>query len=210
MPTPTTDYGRRLPAWKNNQADRSLNSGAQLRNKRLAQIAKRASTGPHITPRRRTRHGAALVIMPQALPGRTELNLLGHSELQSSDFFLLSVQLPLLFLCLTGAPDSLIALSRRTAAAAAYFTSSLSSDMYNSTVSRTEGSPRSASASSAAARTTQLLSPTASASALVVAGSGSLMSTLAAAARTGDESSLWIALNVRHPIPANGIKPIPS
>src|SRR3989454_9640634 len=162
-------------------------------------------------PETETRHGAALVIMPQALPGRTELNPAGsHSELHSPDFFLLSVHLPLLFLCLAGAPDSLIALSRRTAAAATYFTSSFSSDMYNSTVSRTEGSPRSASASSAAARTTQLLSPTASASALVVAGSGSLMSTLAAAARTGDESSLWIALNARHPIPANGIKPIPS
>src|SRR5712692_10254556 len=34
---------------------------------------------------------------------------------QSSDFFLLRVHLPLLFFCLTGAPDSLIAVSRRTA-----------------------------------------------------------------------------------------------
>src|SRR5438552_11828756 len=121
------------------------------------------------------------------------MNALGHHEL--SDFCLRNLRLLFLPFCLTGVPDFLIALRCRTAAAAVYFTASLSSDMYSSTVSRTEGSPRLASASSAAARTTQFLSRTASASALVVAGSGSLVSTLAAAARTGEGSPLWITLN---------------
>src|ERR1700731_1052567 len=124
------------------------------------------------------------------------MNALGHHEL--SDFRLRNIRLLFLPFCLTGVPDFLIALRRRTAAAAVYFTVSLSSNMYSSTVSRTEGSPRPVSASNAAARTTQFLSPSASASALVVSGSGSLVSTLAAAARIGEESPLRITLNACH------------
>src|SRR6202047_2175590 len=105
---------------------------------------------------------------------------------------------------LTSAPDSLIAVSRRTAAAAVYFTTSFLSDMHKLTVSSTAGSPRLARASSAAARTSQLLSPAASASVLVAAGSGSLASTLAGGARTGDVSFLLIVFPATPPPPANG------
>src|SRR6202022_2164417 len=89
------------------------------------------------------------------------------------------------FLSLTADLAFLIAVSRKTVAAAVYFTASFSSDKLSSTVRSTDGSPRLARASRAAARTSQLLSATASANALVVAGSGSLASTFAAAPRTG-------------------------
>src|ERR1700687_502709 len=104
----------------------------------------------------------------------------------------------------------LIMLRWTTAAAAVNLTAALSSVIYRSTAGKAEGSPRFARASSAAACTIQLLSPVASTSALVVAGSGSRASTLAAAARTGEESSFRIALIAPHPMPAKGTKPMPS
>src|SRR5207245_3089722 len=75
---------------------------------------------------------------------------------------------------------------------------------------RAEASPRLASASREAARTSQLLSPADSVRVLVVSGSGSWTSTLAAAARTGEVSSLVKALIAPQPMPANGMNPIPS
>src|SRR5216684_1608108 len=68
------------------------------------------------------------------------MNALSHHEL--SDLCLRNIRLLFLPFCLIGVPDFLIALRRRTAAAGVYFTASLSSNMYSSTVSRTEGSPR--------------------------------------------------------------------
>src|SRR6266849_589034 len=68
------------------------------------------------------------------------MNALSHHEL--SDLCLRNIRLLFLPFCLIGVPDFLIALRRRTATAGVYFTASLSSNMYSSTVSRTEGSPR--------------------------------------------------------------------
>ena len=108
---------------------------------------------------------------------------LGHPTFVSlfGTYFLLFLPSPFF---LTSGPASLIAVSRRTAAAAVYFTASFLSDMPRLIVSSTAGPPRLARASSAAAGTSQLLSPAASANVLVEAGSGSLASTLAAAVRS--------------------------
>ena len=79
---------------------------------------------------------------------------------------------------------------RITEAAAVKRTASLSSFMAWVTYGSNAGSPRWAIASSAAIRTSQLLSDVAPARAFALRGSRSAASAVAAAARTGDASSL--------------------
>jgi len=167
-----------------------------LKNFRIVFLvdARGGELGVHFEPGREVDLEGGADFYACAVCERANVLVLGRSSLLLDRLFIRPSITPdcryllFLFFCLTGVPDSLTALRRRTAAAAVYFTASSSSDMYSSTVSRTEGSPRPASASSAAARTTQLLSSTASISALVV--SGSLVSTLAA----GNEQNAFVAL----------------
>src|SRR6516162_5991001 len=75
---------------------------------------------------------------------------------------------------------------------------------------RSIGSPLLAMACRAPMRTSQVLSETAWTRAFVVCGSGSLARALAAAARTGETSSLVKALKAKSPTPPKGTKPTPS